>query len=109
MTHRMTTAGGRLWVMTPMRPMAQRSSIQMQTKAMPGSRLGCFAGGGLGLCGSVIYSRLQRVQVSEQVLELLLVDLVAEGRHQVVPAQDDSGDTVVIRGRAAGQVLLLVE
>src|SRR5271170_7415935 len=55
--HRIITEGGRLWVMTPIRPRPQRASIQTQMTAIPGSRpvaVAGFAGCGSALCGSVI-------------------------------------------------------
>jgi hypothetical protein len=53
--------------------------------------------------------RLESVQVGEKIGHLLFIKSIAEGRHQVVPMQDDRRDAVVIGGRAAGQIFLLVE
>lgn len=49
------------------------------------------------------------MQVSKQIVELLVTQRIAEAGHHVSPAQDDGGDTLVIRGGAARQIFLLIK
>jgi hypothetical protein len=99
------TEGGMLCVMTPMRPRPHKASIQMQMTAIPGSRPTGFAGCGADICGSVIFDvglRLQRMQIGQQIVELLLIHTIAKGRHHVASAQNHRRDAIIVCGRAAG-------
>ena len=49
---------------------------------------------------------LQRVQVGEEVVEILLREVATHGRHDAVAANDGGADAIVVGGRAGGQVLL---
>lgn len=47
------------------------------------------------------------MQVSEQIVELLLVHGIAKGGHHAMPVKNDVGHAVVVGWSAAGQVFLL--
>jgi hypothetical protein len=49
------------------------------------------------------------VKIGEQILKLLVAERIADRGHHVSSSEDDGGDTLVIRGRAAGQIFLLIE
>src|SRR5271168_741611 len=49
------------------------------------------------------------MQVRDKVGELLVVEVVAEGGHHVSTMQDDRRDAIVVGGRSAGQIALLVK
>jgi hypothetical protein len=49
------------------------------------------------------------VQVSEQVVELLLIHGIAKGGHHAMSVEDDVGDAVVVGRGSAGKILLFIE
>ena len=52
---------------------------------------------------------LQRVQICQQVADLLLVEDLGVARHFVAAQTDDVGDAIVIRGHAAHRQILSAE
>jgi hypothetical protein len=49
------------------------------------------------------------VEISDQDVQLLLVEFVAEWGHQAASVEDCGGDSVVVGGCSAGQIRLFVE
>src|SRR5437879_4031184 len=52
---------------------------------------------------------LQRVQIGEQILNVLLAESLAVARHLVAPQANDVGDALVIRGKSAERKILMLE
>jgi len=47
------------------------------------------------------------VEIGEEIVQILLGEVTAHGRHYAVAADDGGADAVIVGGRAGGQVLLL--
>src|SRR5882762_3306593 len=52
---------------------------------------------------------LQRVQIGEQILNVLLAESLAVARHLVAPQANDVGDALVICGKSAERKILMLE
>jgi hypothetical protein len=88
----------------PGRTFRTPSLVEMLTISMLGAEKSLSS---MRCCGNRTTKTLQRVEIGEEIVELLLGERAADGGHHIAAAENGLADESFVGGQTAGQELLL--